>query len=47
MAGVGKGMSEEAIAEARRVDERVLPKEDVGLFTRLKVVWATKGGDPD
>lgn len=44
MSSVAVGLTEELIASLREVDEVAMPEVDVGLYVRLRTVWATKGG---
>lgn len=44
MCGVGLGLDERTLAELRKVDEQAFPTEDVGLYSRCKIVWAVKKG---
>lgn len=37
-------MNDRELEEARRVDEGSIPVEDVGVFVKINVVWAVKGG---
>lgn len=43
MLSVAIGHSEETIQSLRQVDELVLSERDVGLYSAVRVVWASKG----
>ena len=44
MHSVALGMDEALIQDLRKVDEAVWEEIDRGLFMRLRLVYATKGG---